>query len=115
LIESATDRTAAIGNAAFNEHNSSQLCRETVDTFVSILASEAANMALKVMATGGIYLAGGIPLHFLREAEESRFMEIFKRKGRFTHFMEGIPVHLILNRAALVGSAADGLEFKEKS
>jgi glucokinase len=37
-------------------------------------------------------------------------METFKRKGRFTHFMERIPVHLILNRAALVGSAAYGLE-----
>jgi glucokinase len=116
LIASATDRTAAIANAAFEEHNPSQLCTETVDTFVSILASEAANMALKVMATGGIYLAGGIPLHILRAAEESRFIETFKRKGRFIHFMERIPVHLILNRAALVGSAAYGLEsFTEES
>jgi glucokinase len=116
LIASATDRTAAIANAAFDKHNPSQLCRETVDTFISILANEAANMALKVMATGGIYLAGGIPLHILREAEKSRFMETFKRKGRFTHFMERIPVHLILNRAALVGSAAYGLEsFTEES
>jgi len=110
LIASATDRTAAIANAAFDEHNPSHLCRETVDTFVSILAGEAANMALKVMATGGVYLAGGIPLHIFRKAEESRFMETFTRKGRFNHFMERIPVHLILNRAALVGSAAYGLE-----
>ena len=116
LIASATDRTAAITNSAFDERNPSQLCRATVDTFVSILASEAANMALKVMATGGIYLAGGIPLHIPRAAEESRFMETFKRKGRFTQLMERIPVHVILNRAALVGSAAYGLEsFKEES
>ena len=67
-------------------------------------------MALKVMATRGLYLAGGIPLHIFRAAEESRFMEIFKRKGRFINFMERIPVHLILNRAALVGSAAYGME-----
>jgi glucokinase len=67
-------------------------------------------MALKVMATGGIYLAGGIPLHIFRAAEESRFVETFKRKGRFTQFMKRIPIHLILNRAALVGSAAYGLE-----
>lgn len=116
LIASATDHTAAIINSAFDEHNPSQLCRATVDTFVSILASEAANMALKVIATGGIYLAGGIPLHIPRAAEESRFMEAFKRKGRFTQLMERIPVHVILNRAALVGSAAYGLEsFKEES
>ena len=73
-------------------------------------------MALKVMATGGIYIAGGIPLHIPRAAEELRFMESFKRKGRFAQLMERIPVHVILNRAALVGSAAYGLEsFKEGS
>ncbi len=116
LISAATDRTAAITNAAFDEHPPCELCRATVDTFVSILASEAANMALKVMATGGIYLAGGIPLHIPRAAEELRFMDSFVRKGRFTQLMERVPVHVILNRAALVGSAAYGLEsFKEES
>ncbi|HKE56829.1 MAG TPA: glucokinase [Pyrinomonadaceae bacterium] len=116
LIDSAPDRTAAITNSAFDEHNPSELCRTTIDTFVSILASEAANMALKVMATGGVYLAGGIPLHIPRAAEQSGFMETFTRKGRFSQFMEHIPVHVILNRAALVGSAAYGLEsFKKES
>ena len=116
LIASATDHTAVITNSAFDEHNPCQLCRATVDTFVSILASEAANMALKVMATGGVYLAGGIPLHIARAAEKSVFLDAFKRKGRFTQFIEHIPVHVILNRAALIGSAAYGLEsFKEES
>ncbi len=115
LMASTTDRTAVITNSAFDQHNPSELCRATVDTFVSLLASEAANMALKVMATGGIYLAGGIPLHIPRAAEESGFMASFKRKGRFAQLMERIPVHVILNRAALVGSAAYGLEsFKEE-
>jgi len=116
LIASATDPTAVINNSAFDEHNPSERCRATVDTFVSILASEAANLALKVMATGGVYLAGGIPLHIPRAAEESRFMETFKRKGRFTQLMDHVPVQVILNRAALLGSAAYGLEsFKEES
>jgi glucokinase len=115
-IASATDHTAAITNSAFDEYNPSDLCKATVDTFVSILASEAANMALKVMATGGVYLAGGIPLHMAHPAEKSRFMESFKRKGRFSQLMDHIPVHVILNRAALLGSAAYGLEsFKEES
>jgi len=116
LIASAIDRTAAITNSAFDQGKPSERCRATIDTFVSILASEAANMVLKVMATGGIYVAGGIPLHIPRAAEESAFMESFKRKGRFAQFMGSIPVHVILNRAALVGSAAYGLErFKEES
>lgn len=116
LIAATTDRTAAITNAAFDEKNPSELCRETLDTFVSILASEAANLALKVMATGGIYVAGGIPLHIPRAAEELRFMDSFVRKGRFAQLMERTPVHVVLNHAALVGSAAYGLEsFKEES
>src|SRR4030095_5169167 len=115
-IASATDHTAAITNSAFDEYNPCELCKATVDTFVSILASEAANMALKVMATGGVYLAGGIPPHMAHTAQKSHFMESFKRKGRFSKLMEHIPVHVILNRAALLGSAAYGLEsFKEES
>lgn len=115
-IASAGDRTPAITNAAFDKQNPSQLCRETLDTFVSILAGEAGNLALKVMATNGVYLAGGILLHVPRAYVASRFMESFKRKGRFTDLMGRIPVHLILNRAALVGSAAYGLDsFKEES
>jgi glucokinase len=116
LIASATDRTAAITNSAVDQHNPSKLCRTTIDTFVSILASEAANLALKVLATGGIYLAGGIPLHILRVLEEPGFMECFNWKGRFAQLMERIPVHVILTRAALVGAATYGLEsFKEEA
>jgi glucokinase len=113
-IASATDRTATITNFAVDQNNPSKLCRTTIDTFVSILASETANLALKVLATGGIYLAGGIPLHILRVLEEPGFMECFRWKGRFAQLMERIPVHVILTRAALVGAATYGLEsFKE--
>ncbi len=116
LIASATDHTAIIANSALDSHNPSKLCKATIDTFVSILASEAANLALKVLATGGIYMAGGIPLHILRVLEGPAFMESFKRKGRFVELMEYIPVHVILTRAALIGAAAYGLEsFNEES
>jgi glucokinase len=116
LIAASKDHTAVIIDSAMSPHNPSELCAATVDTFVSILASEAANLALKVMATGGVYLAGGIPLHMLRAFEGPGFMETFRRKGRFAELMARIPVHVILTRAALVGAAAYGLEtFKEES
>ena len=116
LIAASKDRTAAIVESAVNPENPSKLCGATVDMFISILASEAANLALKVLATGGIYLAGGVPLHMLRVLEGPGFMESFKRKGRFVELMKHIPVHIILTRAALVGAAAYGLEsFKEGS
>jgi glucokinase len=116
LIAASKDHNAVIIDSAMSPHNPSKLCAATVDTFVSILASEAANLALKVMATGGVYLAGGIPLHMLRAFEGPGFMETFRRKGRFAELMARIPVHVILTRAALVGAAAYGLEtFKEES
>jgi glucokinase len=116
FIAASKDRTAAIVTSAADPQNPCELCAATVDTFISILASEAANLALKVLATGGIYLAGGIPLHILSALQGPRFMECFTRKGRFAEMMKQIPVHVILTHAALVGAAAYGLEsFKEES
>ena len=97
-------------DAAFDPRDPCGLCRATVDMLASILASEAGNLALKVLATGGLYLAGGVALHMLRKLQEPRFMEAFARKGRFHDLMRQIPVHVITARAALVGAAAYGLE-----
>jgi glucokinase len=77
---------------------------------VSILASEAGNLALKVLATGGVYLAGGVALHLVNALREPRFLEAFTQKGRFKELMARIPIHIITTRAALVGAAAFGLE-----
>jgi len=116
LIAASKDRTAAIVTAAADLQHPSKLCAATVDTFISILASEAGNVALKVLVTGGIYLAGGIPLHVLSALQDPRFIECFTRKGRFAELMKHIPVHVILSRAALLGAAVYGLEsFKEES
>jgi glucokinase len=116
LIAESKDRTAVIVNTAVSPQNPSAVCAATVDSFIAILASEAGNLALKVLATGGIYLAGGVPLHMLTLLRGPRFMECFKRKGRLTELIKHIPVHVILTRAALLGAAAYGLEsFKAES
>jgi glucokinase len=83
---------------------------------VSILASEAGNLALKVLATGGVYLAGGVSLHLLGALKEPKFMQAFAKKGRFKDLMGRIPVHVIATRAALVGAASYGLDtYKQQS
>jgi glucokinase len=116
LIVSAKDPSAVIIASAVDPHNPSELCAAAIDVFVSILASEAANLALKVFASGGVYLAGGIPMHALKALQGPRFMESFKRKGRFRELMERIPIHVVITRAALIGAAAYGLErFKDGS
>src|SRR5262249_33698544 len=80
-IASAKDHTKAIVEAATDPNNPSELCRATVEMFVSILASEAGNLALKVLATGGIYLAGGVAFHVLDALKQPRFMQTFVNKG----------------------------------
>jgi glucokinase len=110
LIASAKDHTKAIVEAAFDPHHPSELCRATADLLVSILASEAGNLALKVLATGGVYLAGGIALHLVKLMQTSQFVQTFTRKGRFKELMERMPIHIITTRAALLGAATFGLQ-----
>ena len=110
MIASAKDHTKVIVNAAVDPQHPSELCQETVKMLVSILASEAGNLALKVLATGGVYIAGGVALHLLNALQEPRFTETFTRKGRFRDLIQRIPIHVITTRAALVGAATFGLE-----
>lgn len=116
LIASAKDHTKAIVEAASDPNHPSELCRTTIKMLASILASEAGNLALKVLATGGVYLAGGVALHLLGALKEPQFMQAFANKGRLKDLMGCIPVHVITARAALIGAASFGLEtYKRKS
>src|SRR4030095_13343984 len=97
-IESGQNNNKAIIAAATDPDNPSALCRATVDVLVTILASEAGNLFLKVFATGGVYFTGGIALHVLGALQDPRFIQTFARKGRFTDVMERVPVHVITAR-----------------
>jgi glucokinase len=110
LIASAKDHTKVIVNAAVDRNHPSELCRATIEMLVSILASEAGNLALKVLATGGVYLTGGVALHLVNALQEPQFMQAFMQKGRFKDLMARIPIHIITTRAALIGAATYGLE-----
>src|SRR5262245_18306732 len=97
-------------SAAVDPDHPSVLCRATVEMGVSILASEAGNLVLKVLATGGLYIAGGVALHLLDMLQKPLFKETFIRKGRFKDLMGRIPIYVITTRAALVGAATFGLQ-----
>jgi glucokinase len=108
-LASEHDPTPIIVQAALESR--SELCVETLELFISILGSEAGNLALKVLATGGVYLAGGIPPRILSRLKKPAFMQSFTRKGRFSYLLARIPVHVILNlEVALLGVACHGLE-----
>lgn len=109
-LAAAEDPTPVIIGAALKGDPPCALCDATLDLFVRALGSEAGNMALKVLATGGVYLGGGIPPRILPALTDGRFMEAFTAKGRFTDLLAKVPVHVIDNPgAALFGAACYGL------
>ena len=109
-LAQADDQTALIVTAALEDK--ARLCTETLKVFVSILGAAAGNLALTVLATGGVYLGGGIPPRILSALRDDSFMAAFCRKGVLTEFMHRIPVYVILDpQIALLGAAFQGLEL----
>jgi glucokinase len=99
------DPNAVIGECA--ENGSSEICFETLRLFCSAYGAETGNIALKVLATGGMYLGGGIAPKILKTLKDGAFMEAFLDKGRMSSLLESIPVRVILDDScALLGAAA---------
>lgn len=110
-LRQAPDPSPVIVNAGMAADPPCELCAMTVDLFVSILGAETGNLALKLIARGGVYLGGGIPPRILPALEQQRFMRSFLHKGRMADLLLAMPVHVILNpRSALLGVASYGLE-----
>lgn len=85
------------------------LCEATICLFVKYLAIEAANLALKLKATGGLFIGGGIPPKIWNEMLQALFLEHFFQAGRMRPLLETMPVQLILNaKTALLGAAYYG-------
>ena len=110
VIDSAADPSVPIITKALDAEHPSKLCAATIDCFASILAAEAGNLAVKFLATGGVYIAGGVATHTLPLIKEPAFMRRFTRKGRFAEFMSRIPLHVVVTPAGLAGAAVCGLE-----
>jgi glucokinase len=114
-LAEAEDPTPIISNAAYKHDDPPELCLKTMEMFVSILGAETGNLALKVFATGGVYLGGGIPPRILPALKSPQFLEAFKDKGRMSHLLEPIPLHVILNpKVALLGAAYHGIEVEDE-
>jgi len=98
------DPAAAISRAAME--GKCGLSEQALNIFISIYAAEAGNLALKILATGGLYLGGGIAPKLLPKLTEPQFMRVFVSKGRMQGLMESMPVKVITNdNTALMGAA----------
>ncbi len=85
----------------------SEICEKTTDMFVSAYGAEAGNLALKMLAVGGLYVGGGIAPRILEKLKDGTFMKAFTDKGRLSQLLINTPVHVILeSRTALIGAAA---------
>ncbi len=101
------DPAAVISQSAL--HHEDLLCAETMELFVRYLATEAASLVLKLMATGGLYLAGGIPPKILPLLQSDSWTKNFDNNGRMHELSDRVPVHVVLNdNMALQGAAFYG-------
>jgi glucokinase len=98
------DAAALISRAALA--GTSSLAEQALDLWISVYGAEAGNLALKLMATGGVFLSGGISPKILSKLTGPRFMEAFLGKGRLRGLVESIPVRVVTNeKAGLLGAA----------
>jgi glucokinase len=99
-----SDPAAAISQAALD--GSQPLAEKALDLWISVYGAEAGNLALKLMATGGLFLAGGISPKVLAKLKGPLFMQGFLNKGRLRALVEQVPVQVVTNeKAGLLGAA----------
>jgi glucokinase len=89
-----------------------EICSRALDIFASILGAEAGNMALRLLATGGVYLGGGIPPKISVKLLEGKTLQSYLDKGRLSYLVEKTPLHIIRDDcAALLGAASIAAEW----
>jgi glucokinase len=100
----SSDPSAAVSR--FGMEGRYELCVQALDLFVSFYGSEAGNLALKIMSTGGVYIGGGVAPKILKKLQEPAFLKAFVGKGRMKPLLEAMPVRVILKETtALLGAA----------
>jgi len=97
------DPSAAISKSGLD--GTSEIGVKALDIFVSIYGAAAGNLALKFVATGGLFIGGGIAPKIIQKLNGSAFLSAFHSKGRASPLLKDIPVRVITNdKAALLGA-----------
>ncbi len=113
-LQAATDRTPLIIDAALQNPDNNPLAAQALRMIIDVWGSEGGNLALTVLATGGVYLAGGLPPRMLPKLQDGAFLRAFCAKGRFANFLRDVPIKVVTINAALLGAAIVGLDFAAK-
>jgi len=104
LAAGANDPAAEISRRAIA--GTDPLCEMALALFCSVLGAVAGNLGLMVLATGGVYVAGGIAPRILPFLQRGGFREAFDRKGRLHTLVERIPAYVVTHaQPGLLGAA----------
>jgi glucokinase len=105
------DRNAVISKLGVDKVD--PLCIQAVQLFTSLYGAEAGNLALKSLATGGVYVGGGIAPKILPALQDGTFIAAFKAKGRFHGLLDKVPVKVCLNpRTPLIGALNAAIQLE---
>lgn len=103
------DEVEKDGAAAISHHGlngSDALCVEALDVFAGAYGSQAGNLALTVLATGGVFVVGGIAPAIVKKLVDGTFLAAFRDKGRLSEMMQRMPVRVVMNdNVGLYGAA----------
>lgn len=105
---SEDDKAKVISESALND--SSEVCSQTMNIFVSVLGAHAGNIALTTNSSGGVYLGGGIPKKIIRLIQCEIFEKAYLSKGRLSNYVMNCPVYVITHNPGIQGAARLALQ-----
>jgi len=98
------DKASVISRFALE--NNEPLAQQALNIFCRIYGAQAGNLALTCLATGGVYVAGGIAVKIIAKIQEGDFIQAFRNKGKMSAILEKMPVKVVMNpKVGLIGSA----------
>ena len=113
-LGAAVDPSAVISQRGLE--GKARICERTLEVFAGAYGSEAGNLALRMLAVGGVFLSGGIAAKILPKLLGPDFLQAFTEKGRMKTMLVGIPIKVITNdRVGLIGAARYALTMQTES
>lgn len=107
------NRDPAAVVSEFGQAKRDKLCEKALDMFMAVYGAEAGNLALQIVATGGVYVTGGIAPKNMAKIQDGTFLEAYRTKGRFSGLVSSIPVRVVTHpNVGLLGAAAAALEIE---
>lgn len=115
-VRDAVDDEGAAAISRRGLDGSDALCVEALDLFVGAYGATAGNLALTVLATGGVFIVGGIAPAIVKKLMDGTFLAAFRDKGRMSEMMERMPVRVVMNDdVGLYGAASAAAEFDART